>query len=120
MVDFLNKMKSYSGNDVIVVMVDGRALKGKLTDVGKDYMVLENVYETDNVEITWKDIDNRKVGFAKWKKVNLPEVTINLQGILRVWPYIIKETEEKKVEEEVPKKGYGPLVRGEYTLLGDL
>ena len=79
--------------DIAVIMNDGQAYRGKLTEYDGDIIVLEDIYETSNQEIEWvekKDPGDDKVrtkGYLPWRKITLPNVILRLPMVLRIWPW---------------------------------
>lgn len=88
------ELKNLLNNEIIVIMNDGHAYRGKLVKYEDDILVLENIYETTNQEIEWVESKNaddektKKRGYLPWRKVTLPNVIVRLPMVLRIWPWI--------------------------------
>ncbi|MBS3782575.1 MAG: hypothetical protein KGY66_04765 [Candidatus Thermoplasmatota archaeon] len=95
------KLKRLKNEDILVVMDDGLAFLGELQDFDTKTLVLRKVYQAPAKKIDWKelpsksddvrkDIDDRKVGFIDWTKINLEEVYINISHTTRIWKWTTK------------------------------
>lgn len=87
------ELKEFVGNDIVVIMRDGRGYRGNLSQYDDDVLVLKDVYETLNQEV-----DER--GFMFWRKVLHSKLLVRVPMIMRIWPWDApKVTAEKKKKE---------------------
>ncbi len=107
----------------MVVMSDGLAFKGKLTEFDDDMLVMTDVSETKTQEIEWqnKDKGKEKKGYILWRKIALEELIIRMDEVLRIWPWCVKDevkTKEgkkettSKEEEDIPIYSMGLITFG--------
>jgi len=89
-----NKLKAKLGSRVVVVMVDGRYLRGILRAVEEGLVVLDTVEETSGQDIEWKKGAGVLSGRHIWSRIDLSEVYINMDNIIRVWPWPEEETKD--------------------------
>ncbi|UCH89392.1 MAG: hypothetical protein JSV49_01725 [Thermoplasmata archaeon] len=88
-----DELKGLVDSEVAVIMNDGFAYRGKLTQCEGDVIILENIYEANNQEIEWVESKNseddktKTKGYLPWRKVTLPQVIIRLPMVLRIWPW---------------------------------
>lgn len=126
--DFLSKVSEYKGKEVIVVMSDGRAMRGILDSISDDMLLLTHPMETDNSEIEWTEHEGKKHGFVPWRRVNFKEVVLRIDGILRVWPYDIiqvnqddKDTKPDRTDTRRTKDTSSAIsMFGEYTMISNM
>lgn len=117
---FHRRLRDYLGREIIVVMSDGRAFKGILTEFDETAVVLKEVLETATSEIRWKhplvpvtgsrpsaesDVGLLDFGEAEKSMARLKEVVLHPGGILRVWIYQPEERRAQGVDEIGAKKG---------------
>ncbi|MEM2976936.1 MAG: LSm family protein [Thermoplasmata archaeon] len=97
------RLRDYLGKEIIVVMTDGRAFKGILTEFDESALVLREVLETATGEVRWRpplvpiptprnQPEGEAAGFitlgdGERSYGRLKEVVISPAGILRVWLY---------------------------------
>lgn len=109
-----NRLKNFQGEEIVVVMADNRAFRGRLVEFDDDCIVLNDVVEAlpDNAGgweeptvstsvrhkvITWRgtlshDSDEAEI-------VRLKDVVIRLAGVLRIWEWSAKNlTKPEHVE----------------------
>ena len=103
-----NKLKSYVGQEIVVVMVDNRAFRGTLVEHDDDTIVLRSVVEgLPNNASGWEEPTVSTGVVTKvvtWQGtfahedtradvVKLKDVAIRLAHVLRIWEYSIKNAE---------------------------
>jgi len=66
--------------EIVVVMVDGRGFRGRMTRYDDEVVVLKDVKETLNEEPS-------ESGIIQWRKVLHSKLIIRLEHVLRVWPW---------------------------------
>ena len=97
------RLRDYLGREIIVVMVDGRAFKGILSEFDESALVLKEVLETATSEVRWRpplvpvpgsknQPEGEATGFITLGEGErafgrLKEVVISPAGVLRVWLY---------------------------------
>lgn len=119
------KLKDLTDERILVVMDDGLAFLGDLTEHDSNTLILENVRQAPSKEIKWKGAPEEKTkgegkekgkkGYIDWTEINLEEVYIRTEHVLRIWRWE-REVEE---EEEAPrreKSGKQPIYTKEDTL----
>ncbi len=114
------RLRDYLGREIIVVMSDGRAFKGILTEFDETAVVLKEVLETATSEIRWKpplvpvtgsrsslnsDAGLLDFGVAEKGMARLKEVVLHPDGILRVWLYQPEEHRPSGSDDIGAKKG---------------
>ncbi|HVM46312.1 MAG TPA: hypothetical protein VM582_10290 [Candidatus Thermoplasmatota archaeon] len=99
------KLKSYAGQEIVVVMGDNRAFRGQLVEHDEQVLVLRNVVEalpnnaagweeptvsTGMIQkvVTWHGTFSHEDTRAD--VVKLKDVTIMLAGVLRIWEFSMK------------------------------
>ncbi len=100
------KLKRLRDKKILVVMDDGLAFLGRLLEYDSSTIILKNVSQAPAKKIRWKEIPEKEEdmekmeGYIDWTAVNLEEVYIRTDHVLRIWHW--KDLEE---EEETPNKG---------------
>lgn len=104
-----NKLKSLSGQEIVVVMVDNRAFRGVLVEFDDDTIVLRNVVEAlPNNASGWEEptsstgIVHKVVTYqgvfshedTTAEVVKLKDVMIRTTGVLRIWEWSLKNVEK--------------------------
>ncbi|MFW6144502.1 MAG: hypothetical protein ACOC55_02895 [Candidatus Natronoplasma sp.] len=101
------KLKDLKHQKILIVMDDGLAFTGKLIDFDSDTIIIKDVYQAPAKEIKWKEIageeEEKKVGYIDWTYINLEEVDIRMQHVLRIWRWE-KTEEEESGEYKTGKK----------------
>ncbi len=91
------RLKKLVGKRIVVVMDDGLALLGSLKSLDKDTLILKDVYQAPSEEIEWEDPgEKKKMGYVDWTHVDLDEVYIRVEHVLRVWPWKSQKAAEKR------------------------
>ncbi len=104
--------------EVLIVMSDGKAFRGKLVEFDHDFIRLDDCLETSAKEVRWKQVvvpipstDGRKPTVARYepggvsygereKKVAvLSKVMINVDHCIRIWLWDPKEFQPKELED---------------------
>lgn len=97
------KFREYMNKEVIVVMTDGMAFRGRLMEFDDTALVLKGVLESTTTSVKWKppivsvpedrlarkgDLD-AGISYGEMSKyiAKLDEVVIKIDGILRVWKW---------------------------------
>ncbi len=88
------KLKDLKDRKIVVVMTDGIAFMGTLTDFDKTTIVIEDISQTHAADIDWEEIDVDKEGidtgdvsgYINWTAVKLEEVYLQTEHISRIWP----------------------------------
>ncbi|MFW5907347.1 MAG: hypothetical protein ACOCTR_03200 [Candidatus Natronoplasma sp.] len=110
------KLKDLKHQKILIVMDDGLAFTGKLIDFDSDTIIIKDVYQAPAKEIKWKEIageeEEKKVGYIDWTYINLEEVYIRMQHVLRIWRW--EKTEEEESGEY--KTGKKPIYTRAETL----
>ncbi len=95
------KLKNLLEKSVLVVMDDGLAFVGTLVDLDENTLILRDIYQGSSMDIDWEDIseessaqdfkdkveEDMKFGFINWTKIRLKEVYIQLDHVVRIWPW---------------------------------
>ncbi len=105
--DLLTKnLKDLKGKKIIVVMDDGLAFLGNLEDFDGNTLILRDVYQAPSKKIKWKYISDEetevkekiekkeKVGYIEWTHINLEEVYVRTEHVLRIWHWKYQEDED--------------------------
>lgn len=106
------KLKDLKEKEILVVMDDGLAFLGTLTECDKNTLVLKNVYQAPAKKINWKKIEEeseetekkRKIGFIDWTLVNLEEVYVRVDHIVRIWRWPSEEKDTQEQETKIDRK----------------
>jgi len=112
------RLRDYLNREIVVVMVDGRAFKGVLTEYDETAMVLKDVLETSTSEVRWKlpfiqapgfRYDSRSSGdmvFGEREKLapSEKEVVLILHSIIRIWLWGREKPAAKEAERPGTKK----------------
>lgn len=99
------KLIELVGKEVLVVQIDGRVYKGRVSGADEQILALTEVAETGGAgrDITWKTPAIVMPGEDdKPNQVELKEVLIPFSSIVRIWP--LGEKKVEKVKKEEPKK----------------
>ena len=103
-----NKLKSYVGLEIVVVMVDNRAFRGTLVEFDDQTLVLNDVVEAlPNNAAGWDEptvstgIVHKAVTWqgtfshddTRADVVRLKDVMIRTTGVLRIWEWSLKNVE---------------------------
>lgn len=109
------KLKDLADERILIVMDDGLAFLGELEQFDSNTLILKDVYQGPAKEIDWKKgpeeegkgEEEKKIGYIDWINVNLKEVYIRTDHVLRIWHWTV----EKEVEEdsETKDKGQTPV-----------
>ncbi|MEF8873199.1 MAG: hypothetical protein V5A88_00860 [Candidatus Thermoplasmatota archaeon] len=100
------KLKGLKGNKILVVMDDGLAFLGDLVEYDSNTLVLKEVNQAPAKKIKWKEIPKegeeveKVVGYIDWTSVNLEEVYIRMEHVLRIWHW-----KDIQPEDETREKG---------------
>ncbi|MFW5952947.1 MAG: hypothetical protein ACOCSJ_02170 [Candidatus Natronoplasma sp.] len=113
--DLLKKeLENLKRGRILIVMDDGLSFLGELVDFDSDTLILEDVYQTDAKQISWKKFETSdtwgrkskvkeigqktnkkdKVGYVEWVEVKLDRLYIRLDHVVRIW-YESKLKEKK-------------------------
>lgn len=92
-----SSLKNLLDKEAVVVMNDGMAFKGVLTEFDKDAVVLKDVLEARSEETVWKEStvatrimsreDVKGVAIGDTDVVKLDEVILRVQMISRIWKW---------------------------------
>ncbi len=96
------KLKDLREDEILVVMDDGLAFLGTLDEFDKKTLVLKNVYQGPAKDIDWEELkepeemkedaeEKRKVGFIEWTAINLEEVYIRTEHVIRIWRWPVEQ-----------------------------
>ncbi|MFO7990816.1 MAG: hypothetical protein R6U61_00800 [Thermoplasmata archaeon] len=102
------KLKALIEKGILVVMDDGLAFVGTLTDLDENTIVLRDVFQGSSMDIDWGEISEEssaqdfkdkiesdaKFGFIDWTKIRLKEVYIQVEHVTRIWPWKSPASEE--------------------------
>ena len=112
------RLREYLNREIVVVMSDGRAFKGILTEYDETALVLRDVLETSTSEVRWKipivqipgfRYDNRSSGdmvFGEREKLapQEKEVVLILHSIIRIWLWGREKPAAKEGDRSGTKK----------------
>jgi len=114
------RLRDYLNRDIIVVMADGRAFKGILTEFDETAVVLKEVLETSSADVKWKlplvpmpgsrfdrgpeHESALEIGPGEKHMARLKEVVLATSGILRVWLWSSEEHGLKETDRTTIKK----------------
>ncbi len=100
------KLKELQNKKIVVVMTDGLAFMGRLSEFDKTTIVLRDISQTHAANIDWEDISSDKepgegsvldiTGYIDWTAVRIKEVYLQTAHISRIWPGTTFEKEESK------------------------
>jgi small nuclear ribonucleoprotein (snRNP)-like protein len=100
-------LKNMVGKDIVVVMVDGQAFKGKLMSYDGECIVLDNVMEARATDARWREAlvtvpitgyeaeagGGIMIGDTGTSMLKLTTVIIRISHITRVWIWAPKKPE---------------------------
>ncbi len=110
------KLKDLEGEEILVVMDDGLAFLGKLIDHDTSTLVLKSVQQAPSKKIRWEEFPDEKdkiIGYIDWTDINLEEVYVRTEHVLRIWRWEKKLKAESREQE---KGGQIPIYTREETL----
>lgn len=109
-----DKLSQLREKELLVVMIDGRGFKGRLTEFDEETIILKDVIETSTKELRWrvptialphseevirKQMGGIIVGDTGSTLVKLNEVVIRINNIVRIWVWAPEEIKELEVEQ---------------------
>ena len=104
-VSISHELEDLVNKEIAITMYDGQAYRGKLSAFDHETIILTEVYEASTAEIDWRGEADKKSeiikGYIPWRKITLPRVIMNMDFILRIWPW---EVGEKKKASGKKKK----------------
>lgn len=115
------KLKGLKNKKILVVMDDELAFLGDLVEFDSNTMVLKKVYQAPADQIRWKEMPEEEkeieekiekkemIGYIEWTYINLEEVYICMDHVLRIWHW-----KGFKDEGTETKKGFSPVYKKDY------
>ncbi len=116
------KLKGLKNKKILVVMDDELAFLGDLVEFDSNTMVLKEVYQAPADQIKWKAMPEEEreveekiekkemIGYIEWTYINLEEVYICMDHVLRIWHWKVFKDEGTGI-----KKGVSPVYKKDYT-----
>jgi len=96
----LKKLNEMVGKDVLIVQIDGKAFKGRLSEIDAQAIHITNALEFNPGEKKWKipvvmvppdnAIDGDIVRHDKMETIHLRDIVLAFSGIMRIYPLSMK------------------------------
>jgi len=90
-----HELENLVNKEIAITMGDGHAYRGTLSSYDSGTLVLTKVHEASTAEIDWRGekSPSQEVikGYIPWRKITLPRVLINVEFVLRIWPWELSE-----------------------------
>ena len=102
----LRKLNELVGKDVLIVQLDGKAYKGKVTEIDDNVIAISNALEFSPSDKKWKvpqvavppesSVEGDVVKTDKMETIRMREIIVSFSSLLRIYPLSMKPSATDK------------------------